>query len=158
MIFGFSIMGLIGGFLLLLLLIKVFPKKSLVFLNEAVSNPWVNVGVGFIALFIAPIALLMLAITVIGFPIAALGFMTYGFVVTLAGILSSLVAGSWIVKLFGRKDKFELNWITVLVGSTAVVIFKLIPILGWLTMFGLFLLSLGTLTKLANKMLQAETK
>jgi hypothetical protein len=87
-------------------------------------------------------------ISVIGIPIAGIGFLVYILLLALSGVFTALLAGSWLLMVFRRKDVYEISWIVIAVGVIVVAILKLIPFIGWLILMLLFLLSLGGLTRM----------
>jgi hypothetical protein len=142
-----SLMLLVGSFLLLFVLVQVAPTSTEKYLASTYSSPWANLGIGFVTMIAAPVALILFMITVVGLPLAGFGFFVYIFLMVLAGILMSLVAGSWIVKVFKKETVYELGWLPILAGIVVVAVLKLVPVFGWMVVFLLFLLSLGGLVK-----------
>jgi cytoskeletal protein CcmA (bactofilin family) len=135
---------LIGSFLLLWLITLIAPKFAKNFVANSFASPWANLGIGFAVLIAVPVAIILVAITVIGLPIAGFAFAAYMAFLVLAGVLSGLLLGSWIYRLI-KKGDYAVNWVVVAIGVIVAAVLKLIPVIGWLIMFGFFLVALGGL-------------
>ena len=101
---------------------------------------------GFIVLVVVPVAVFLLIISVLGFAVGVVGIIGYIFLITLSKIYAGIVLGSllskWIVK------KVLANWQWAIVGITLLQIIGLIPILGGIVTFTLFIVALGAVSKI----------
>lgn len=140
---GFSLGVMLASFLLLLILVYVFPKLLRNVVGESFKQPWQNIGVGFISLVVVPVAAFIAMLTVIGLPI---GFLTLGIylaTLVLSKLLVPILIGSLIFKWFGSNKNYRLDWLSLLVGVVATFILGLLPIIGWLAYFAVYLIALS---------------
>ncbi|HUD21086.1 MAG TPA: polymer-forming cytoskeletal protein [Candidatus Saccharimonadales bacterium] len=143
----FSIFGLfclIGSMLLLLLLaylIRPILDKSLKHVSE---NFWASLGLGFLALIIAPIVLVLLMITVIGIPIAMFGLVVWILALALGSLLAKLVIGSWLVKMIKKQDGLKIDYQSIILGVLVYAIIGFIPVIGPTFNFIIFLVAFGS--------------
>lgn len=143
---SFGLVGLIAALALLFALVYILPKTSKQLVAESIGRFWMNAGVGFATMVVVPIALIVLALTILGMKIA--GVILLGYIVALAisGIFATLVAGSFILKLFTAKEKLSVDWRTILIGSLAMFVLALIPFVGQLIIFIIMLAVFGQLS------------
>lgn len=131
----------------LFVLVYLMPRFSHNFANESYRNIWKNLGYGALTLFVTPIIMFLLFISLLGIPLAIGLGMFYLLLLILAGIYSPLVIGSLVYKVADKKaDKYVADWKTVLIGIGVVFVLQLIPVVGWLALFFFFLVSLGEFT------------
>jgi hypothetical protein len=133
-IFGASIFFLAISFISLLVLGILFLRLLPVYtqkMAEVVKNKfWVCFGTGLIALIIAPVLVVLLMITLVGFPIALALIFVYGIVLYVAKLFVILVLGKYV----GEKAKWNLTPIwTFTVGLLIYYFLGFIPVVGWLT-------------------------
>lgn len=154
--FGGKIFGMLMAFVTLLVITKVAPKFSINVLESATVNPWAKVGIGFLAVVVTPIALLLLAITFVGWGVMGYLGLFYVMLFALAGTLSALLSGSFVWKYFRKENEFEVSWKTVAIGIVLVTVAKMIPVIGWVVVFLVFLLLLGTLTTMSYGFIKSQ--
>ncbi len=141
----FRFIFFLGGVLLLWFIILVAPKMSKNFVENSYKMTWANLGIGFAILVAAPVAMIILGITLIGLPLAGFTLTAYVVFLVLASVLSSLLIGSLFYKLLVKGKEYEVNWKVVLLGVAISTLVKLVPVVGWLLVFGFFLIALGSL-------------
>ncbi|MCK4734966.1 MAG: hypothetical protein KAT65_21115, partial [Methanophagales archaeon] len=133
---------LIGvGFLILgIVLLKLFPTQFLMVEAEVRNAPVKNAVVGF-ALIIASVILInLLAVTIIGFPVALIMGMLFIIALMFSSLFVSFAIGRKIVDLF--KFKFETNDILIFViGFIILSLLFRIPYVG--VLIGIVAISLG---------------
>lgn len=139
----FSLLMTLATFLLLLVLIYVFPKLMRSVIEKSFAKPWENLGIGFVYLIIVPIAAIILMVTIIGMPIGFLALGLYAVTLGIAKLLVPILAGVLIFKWLGKEKIYRLDWVTVLVGVIITFLIGLIPVIGWLALFVLFLFALS---------------
>lgn len=133
------------SFILLLAIIYLFPKSTKKFAQESLSDKfWSKMGTGFVLLIVTPIAAILMMLTFIGIPLGFATFAIYFGVIGLAKILSTITAGVLILSWLS-KDKDRLDWLTALVGALVMAVLVVIPYIGWILPFGLFLIAVGQL-------------
>jgi len=140
--------GIIGATILAWLLFYLWTSESKEMVAAAMTSPGRELLRGFVLLFMIPIAAIICLVTVIGAPLAIMGGFFFASLVVLAAAVSALLVASLIAKfLFNKKDT-ELSWWLILLGVLAIAIIKLIPLVGWIISFLIYLVAFGIL---ANK-------
>jgi cytoskeletal protein CcmA (bactofilin family) len=131
-----QIVRIVAAFVTGLILFKLFP--ALVPTRVHSGMDWLKAGgIGFIALVTVPVAFIILAVTIIGLPVALLSLALWG-----AGIyLSKIVVAEFV----GRSILKTRSAISLLAGLVLVVVAVNLPWIGGLINFLLILLGLGAL-------------
>jgi len=137
--------GILISFITLLALVLIFPRLARLAVQESSKNYLTKMGWGLFGLVAMPILIIALMVSVIGMKLAFILALLYTLFVLLASILSPLIAGSYIVKAYDKKKEFRADWVSVLVGVISLTILGLVPVISWIIVFLLFLLSLGLL-------------
>lgn len=119
----------------------LFPQSLKLTGAALTTQAWASLGVGFAALILTPIAVVMIMITVIGIPLALIALAFYALSIYLAQIYGAAALGSLVLNRGGEK------WVGagVAVGIAVFSVVRLIPILGGLAMFFLLLFGLGSM-------------
>lgn len=149
--------SLLGMILALIIIVYLLPKSATATVNGTLENFWSKIGIGLLTLITIPIiAILISAVTVgVGFSLSAILGLIYILVLVLAGVLTPLVVGRLVISLI-KKERQELDWLTVIVGAVAAITVGYIPVAGPLFLFIIFLLILGQLSKQAWLFLQKQ--
>jgi cytoskeletal protein CcmA (bactofilin family) len=100
---------------------------------------------GFVCFVATPIALAVAMVSIIGIPVALIGFFLYGVLVFLSGSITAVFAGRLILRQTGTTDRGRML-LAFLVGSVVIVLISLIPVLGVLAKIASLLLGLGALS------------
>lgn len=147
-LFGFlqfiKVVGLLLGALLLSLL---FKRHTNLVKDRALSKPASGVGIGFLGIFIIPIALVFVMATIIGLPIAMTGLFLYLFLLGVSGIYSGIILGAWLQRLV-MKGNPGVDWKWTVIGTLLLSVLMLIPVVGWLAVLLVFWLTFGTFLRL----------
>lgn len=141
------VLKIVGIALLGLVLIKLFPSTSKKLVGSVKQNIWANLGIGFLALFVAPIALIILAVTIVGIYLAIFVFFVWLVLVLIASIVACVFAGSWILDILTKKTEMVVDWQAVLIGTVALSVLTLIPVLGILIFIILLLVCFGVVLR-----------
>lgn len=136
-VYGLLVNLLLGG-----LLLFAFPVFSRDVATRAMNAPLRSGGVGLLALVGIPVVLLLLAITIIGIPVAVLGAFLFAFFVWIGSVYGAFTVGVWLLSLVDRSS----SWLALLVGLLVVTVLYQLPFLGGLTRFLIFLLGIGALS------------
>lgn len=139
----FSLGTALATYILLLVLIYLLPKLMRTATEKSFAKPWENMGTGFVYLIVIPFAAFVLLFTLIGIPISLLGLGLYMTTIGLAKILVPILTGSLIYKWVKKDKVYRLDWATALIGIIATTILGMIPVIGWIPMFVLFLIALS---------------
>jgi len=123
-------------------LIVIFAPNATRRVSEAAQKQPLNVaGVGCLTLIVFPILMILLAITIIGIPIALLlGLATWAAWI-FGGIAIGLLAGEKILGAFKMTNILPV--LAVMLGMILLMLIGQIPILGWLVSCLVGLLGLG---------------
>ncbi len=103
------------------------------------SGFWKELLRGFVILVATPIAAIIALVTVIGALPGIVGLLLYGSLL----IVSVPVAGIVVASLL-KKFKTDLRWYHILLGVLVFEIVKLIPFIGWIATFIIYLLAIGS--------------
>lgn len=141
-IFTSFLVALLGLIVLALIMNALLPK----FTSSATSIAYQQSGksalTGFAYIVLAPIAIVLLMITLVGVP-SALGFtMVYIASFFISGALAVVLTGKLLMNLF-RRGSEDITWVTIVVGSLAYVLIGLIPVFGWFVKFALVIITMG---------------
>jgi cytoskeletal protein CcmA (bactofilin family)/anti-sigma factor RsiW len=113
-----------------------------------------SLGVGFVALLVTPIALVIVGLTLVGLPIALIGLALYASALYLAGIAVAALIGVSLVH--PGSDGLRDFGVALLVGVLIVTVATHIPILGVMVRIVVILVGLGVLTERARHLLPAS--
>ena len=124
-----SILTTLGFLLLGIVLLRLFPKQFLMVHDQLVKSPIKNTVVGFLLIIAAAIVSVLLAITVVGLPFAAVFGMLFIITLMVSGLFVSLALGKKIASLTNLKASDM--WLFVL-GFVILTMLFYIPFLGWI--------------------------
>lgn len=158
--FGLNLGGAIFGAMIALVTLLVFsyvaPKFAKNVVTGAIEKPAMKLGIGFVTLIVAPVAMMFIAITILGIGIVGYLGLTYAIFIALASTLSALLIGSYAWKFINKGKDLEVNWKTVALGVALVALLKVVPVLGWLVLTLVFLLMFGNLTTMFYGYLKSQ--
>jgi len=143
----------LAGFLSILVLayvfFKLFPKKARdIFVSLLERDSWKMIAAGLLAIILIPITAIILMITVIGMPLAIILIFVFISAVLFAKAIASIVLGFAINRHFKPReftDSFPLT--DFVLGYLILELLMLIPFLGPLAAFLIFLWAFGGIVK-----------
>ncbi|WP_280588339.1 cell shape determination protein CcmA, partial [Halorubrum sp. Boch-26] len=135
-VYGIAVNLVLGAVLLL-----AFPRFSRDVAARVGGDSLRSGGVGLLALIGTPILLVLVAITVVGIPLALVGVAAYLAAIWVASVYGRYALGSLILDRLGRPNR----WIALLVGVIGVAAIGLVPWVGGLADLLVLLLGLGAL-------------
>lgn len=141
-----SLLVTIGYLILGLLLLALVPTTARAVEARVRERPLPAFAIGLVALIVAVIAGLILLVTVVGVPIAVLGWLFVIAGVMLAGLVVSLALGRLIAGKTGLGDNIYVPFI---IGFVVLNVLYLIPILGGLLKFVVICLGFGAIVMAA---------
>ena len=141
--FGFMLIGLISSFVLGFLCIQFAPVFTQQITTTIQKQPWVSLGIGFIAAIAIPFIGMIIFITIVGIPLSILLMVLYGIYIYVSKVFVSLVIGMWIFTK-SNVQKTHMVW-ALLVGIIIFEILGWIPLIGWLAGFVSWLMGMGAL-------------
>ena len=71
----------------------------------------------------------------VGIWLAGLVGIAYALLIFLASGLTSIVFGSWLIKVVKKQSEYKINWQVVVIGVIVLKLVVLIPFVGWLIGF-----------------------
>jgi len=107
-----------------------------------------SLGLGFVVLLVAPIALLIAGLTLIGLPIALIGGALYLSALYLSGVVVAALIGVSLVR--PRSEGLRDFGVALLVGGLILTVAMQIPVLGAILRLVVVLVGLGLLTDRAR--------
>jgi len=138
--YGFLVNLVLGAVLLLL-----FPGASRR-LSSRLQNEPLSTGLyGLVALIGIPILLILVAITIVGIPLAIIGALLFALALWVGSIYGRYAVGEWLVGYVGSDNR----WLALVVGLVVIGLLSLAPLLGGLVEFLVLLLGFGGVGVLA---------
>lgn len=141
------LLSLLASAIITYLFLLLIPNKARSLVADSRRQPGTNLLWGFLFLIVTPIIIALLAITVIGIPLALITLVLYLILLYLGNLTATIIAGTWLIRWVTRNQNYQPNGLAVLTGVIALALIGLIPIIGWLIVFIVFLLSLGALIR-----------
>lgn len=135
----------VGQALTAALLVKVFPDYTRETTLVTLARWGTTLLWGLGALVLIPVAIVILMISVVG---SYLGFALLGiyvFLLTASHVYSAVVAGAVLTRVIVKEARISM-W-AALYGAVGILVVSLIPIVGWIPVAGIYLISFGALTK-----------
>lgn len=122
-----------------LLMPRLLPKLS----ETAQETPWPTLGWGLLTLLVAPMAILLLMITVIGIPLAFISIFAYIISFMVAKVIVSDALARSLVGYFKRDGRVVALVIPFLLTLLVVVLLTKIPVIGFFVSLVVASLALG---------------
>jgi len=138
-IFAKLLMLLLAAFLFL----WIFPAYAQSLVTIYATKPLENLGKGFVGFIVAPIASILLLMTVIGIPLGFLGLLGFAALMIFATLATPVLVGSIVHKWIWKPAGYVVDWKTILLGVAVYWVLGFIPFLGGLVKFILVLITLG---------------
>ena len=126
-------------------LVLVFPRFSRRVISDAFENFWKAAGIGFIVFAATPVALFVLAITIVGMAAAFMLAMVFVFLLFLSALYANVMAGALLAQWITKGKALPASWLWTILGVVVLFALSLIPFVGWLVAFVFLLASLGTI-------------
>ncbi len=138
-----TVYGLLVNLLLGAVLLLVLPGFSNRVATRATDRTGWSALLGFLLLIGMPIGLVLLAITIVGLPLALFGIFVYAFLLWAGVVYGEYTAGRW---LLGRWQDEPGRWGALGLGLVLFAILGAIPVVGGLFVFAALLVGLGALS------------
>lgn len=146
-----KVISLISLFILGLVLILMAPKAMDKYNDIMAKKFWAKVGLGLVILIVTPIVAILLLVTIIGIPLGIITLLVYGIFLYVAKALAALALGKFITDYFKWKIHLLVSFALGLVLMSLIV---LIPVIGWIFSFIIFLWAIGGWAKLKHHYLK----
>jgi len=131
----------LASLLLGAILLAVFPRFSDGLAARVGDEPATAGGVGILTLIGVPVALGLLAVTIVGIPLMVVGLFGYLAVIWVAVVYGQFAVGALALRAAG----LESRWLALVVGVLAFAVLGEIPYVGGLFDLAALLLGLGAL-------------
>lgn len=149
---------LLGILLVGLLIIALFKNFTLKAVKSAEKNVLMYILKGLLFLIVTPFAIFILAMTIIGIPLALIAAAIYLIILYISKIFIAIYLGDKVIKLFNKKVKeIQLAW-SMILGLVILYVLFAIPFLGMLIKLIVCLWGMGILLTLAKKQLKLDNK
>lgn len=138
-----------------LILIYAFKSPTKSVLEMAAVNFWKNVLVGLIVLVVMPIAIILSFITLVGALAGVIALVFYIVLILLASVFGILVFAKLCLKYLFKKPDYEINWWILILSVLVFGIVGIIPFVGWIFVFVIFLSAMGSVSGVVYSKLRA---
>jgi hypothetical protein len=142
-----TLIHIVAAFLAALLLIYFARTKVVALLQSNSATPLPNLGIGLAFLILTPIVCVLLFITFVGYYIALILMFAYILLILLGYLVAVLFTGAMLIQLVNKSTHLPATWLSAVVGVIAFEILALIPFVGWLVIFVLWLMGIGSLVR-----------
>ncbi|MCK5126007.1 MAG: polymer-forming cytoskeletal protein [candidate division Zixibacteria bacterium] len=129
-----------------LIMISLFKHHTSLSVAQMKAHWLPSFGLGFVFIFAAPFAMIILMITIIGIPAAIILLFAYTVFFYIAKIYTAIVLGNIIINAF-RKNVEPKNAISLVTGLLALTIIFHLPFIGWLGYIMTLFFGLGALLR-----------
>lgn len=141
--------GKLLGFLMILVIgiivILLATGRISAMADSIRTKPWPSLGWGALALFVTPIAALVVIITIIGLPVGLIALALYGIAIYLSQIPVGFLIGRLIIRRNGEIESKGLMIGALALGLAILLVLGLIPYVGGLVMLLTIIFGLGSL-------------
>ena len=110
------------------------------------NRPFPSLGLGFILLFLVPVAGLIIFFTVIGAPLALILMMFFGIALFIGAICVCLFVGRQICRIFTSRSSNAPGHLCFSIGMMLLVALSFIPYVGYFVTLIIMMMGLGGLT------------
>jgi hypothetical protein len=139
--YWYALSLLIVGFLIIILF-KNFSRDYLSYISTKTGQ---SLGIGVLALFMTPIAVVILAILVLTIPISLILLVCYLILLYIGIAFTALFVGDFVISKFKKEDSVRNLYLPMLIGILIVVLLPEMPFVGWLMTLLIICFGLGSL-------------
>ncbi|OGY41768.1 MAG: hypothetical protein A2Y82_02740, partial [Candidatus Buchananbacteria bacterium RBG_13_36_9] len=136
--------GLLGAIIIGLVLVIIFKDYTLKVEKQIDKNILLTILKGLVYLIVTPIALFILAVTIIGLPLAVIMGLLYGIILYLTKIFVGIYLGERLIHLINKKIAIPLIW-SMICGLVIIYLLCLLPYFGWMIKLIVVMWGLGVL-------------
>lgn len=146
--FGVNLLSYLSMLLLGLILLKVAPRQTTAVAKLIGEQPWKSLGFGFLGLVLAPVAIVILMVAVIGVPLAAILAGVYILMISISSLFTGLFVGQKVFDLINLKEN---AYAMLAVGLLLLQLVLTIPTIGGLVRFLSVLAASGAVVVLGRE-------
>lgn len=142
---GLGVFWTAGIMLLAALVVALLPGVSASLSASLRERPGLSLVLGFVVFVCAPVAALVLLVTVIGIPLALLVLLGWLMLLPLAWVATAIGIGDWVIARVATARAARTGWriAAALLGVLALAFVARVPWLGGLVSFAALLVGLG---------------
>lgn len=140
---------LLGG----LIALKVFGKLTQEIANSAHKQFWSNIGIGLLASIAIPIISVVCIFSGLLTFVGIVSLSAFGLVTILSGLYGLMYLGAALEQLFKKRKTLTVTWTSVILGVLSGGVLAMIPVLGWVALWVLFLTAFGSILRVFQKRL-----
>jgi len=107
------------------------------------GKPWSSILTGLACWLLAPLAVVLLLVTVVGIPLAVILLALYVIALLLSGVFVAYLVGGWLLERLKRPQ--STPYMRMAVGAIAVGACMSLPLVGWLAQLLALLIGLGAI-------------
>lgn len=128
----------------------LISRRSLAAVSEkALSRSFRPAAFGFATVILAPFAIIILSLSLIGMFVGIALFFFYALLLTLGLIAIPAIIGQALLKAFNQSTK-HLTLLSLVVGVGGVVLLLLLPVIGLIVLVGVMVLAIGAMVDLLS--------
>lgn len=131
--------------LLAFILVSVFRVFSQRTTDFALDSFWKSLLIGIIFTAFAPLAILILAISLIALPFSILLMLSYFMIMIIGGAVSGLVVGSLLKQAVSKNEKNEIDFQIATFGVILLTLVQFVPLIGDFTRILFFIVAVGSI-------------
>lgn len=126
---------LLGLLALTAIVMALFPEKMNAMKNSLAANPARHLAVGFLGWIALPVALLALALTIVGIPVAVVTVFALPVVALIGAVLLGLIVGEQVERALAKRwprAAGQTLLVQALIGVALLWLAQAVPLVGWL--------------------------
>jgi cytoskeletal protein CcmA (bactofilin family) len=154
--FGIRVVLFLATLVTGLIIIPVFNQHTKAAADRVVQKSVACLGIGFVFLCVAPIAILILMVTVIGIPAAIILLFGYTIVFYISKIYVAIGIGRLACRAFKKNAEPKQGW-SLLFGLIILMAIFSIPVFGWFAYFATIFCGIGAIILGLRKSHEAGT-
>ncbi len=137
----FYLFSVIASYLVGIVGLAVAPRVFAASGYSMYSRAWWNLVLGVLVLVLAPVAMFIVGITIVGLPLAAVMFEFWLFFILFAGLPVALFLGDWILT---RATRHAVSpYLALLLGLVVLLALAIVPVFGYVVRAFALLFGLG---------------
>jgi cytoskeletal protein CcmA (bactofilin family) len=153
-----KLIGLIGMFLVGLVFIRLMPVKTIAIkekITGSTNDFFYSLLVGFGIMVLIPLPLIVLMISLVGFPIGILILGALIFISIFGKLWVEIAFGEELLELFGKEEKNY--YLSLLTGRVLSVLINFVPILRFFYNSILNMVALGAIVRMKSDQMKIKT-
>lgn len=149
---GYNVWAFISALVVALVMLLLFPSMFKSAHKNLVKNPWRVARKGVIALILAVPLTGLLAVTIVGIPLALVIIACWLIAIYLAKFYVAYSLGStMLAKLKPQKDKKTATYMALVIGIALYYVARMIPVIGWPVRFIVAAVGMGMMISLYSR-------